>query len=97
MRRLFEEMDLLDKDLGVIGRDSKKMVEHLVKKHEILEKYAKMARDHQTKFEITSTRADIFCQILLFQFKTEFEEDIAKIFSRLDDLETKIQDLGSKQ
>lgn len=95
MDELEKEMSLLNKEMEEIERDTRKMVDILVKKHQVLLEYEEKAPNPIDQFKINTMRSDIFCQILIFQFKAELEEDIAKIVSRLDNLETKLQELGS--
>jgi hypothetical protein len=97
MDELVKEMNLIHKEMEIVGRNTKKTLDLLVKKHGILEEYEHKAPTLTEEFKINTMRGDIFSQILIFQFKLEFEEDIAKIFSRLDDLETKVKDLSARK
>jgi hypothetical protein len=52
-----------------------------------------MANDITTRFNISSRREDIFLEVMIYKVKADMEDDMAQIFTRLDDLETKVQAL----
>jgi hypothetical protein len=56
-------------------------------------KYENMANDITTRFNISSRREDIFLEVMIYKVKADMEDDMAQIFTRLDDLETKVQAL----
>ena len=93
MDELVRETALIDKEMERVGRDNtQKILELMAKKFNIITVYEDKASD-RLKFEIGTIKRDIFSQIMAIQIKADFEEDIAKIISRLDTLETKVQDL----
>jgi hypothetical protein len=72
--------------------NTRKILDLMTKKFNVISTYEDKAPD-VLKFEIGTVKRDIFSQIMESQIKADFEEDIAKIISRLDALETKVQDL----
>ena len=79
--------------------DSAKLLENLMERHRLYSRYeglAKKAKDSMRTFMISTMREDLFLQVMIYKIKADLEGDIAKIFSRLDDLETKIQESKEK-
>jgi tetrahydromethanopterin S-methyltransferase subunit G len=52
-----------------------------------------MATDITTRFNISTRREDIFLEVMIYKVKADMEDDMSQIFTRLDDLETKVQAL----
>jgi hypothetical protein len=42
---------------------------------------------------ISTRREDVFLGVMIYKVKADMEDDMAQIFTRLDDLETKVQAL----
>jgi tetrahydromethanopterin S-methyltransferase subunit G len=53
-----------------------------------------MATDITTRFNISTRREDIFLEVMIYKVKADMEDDMSQIFTRLDDLETKVQALA---
>jgi len=80
--------------------DSQGFLDCLMERHRLYSKYEHMAKaqgDPMRNFMISTMREDVLSQVMIYKIKVDVEGDMAKIFSRLDDLETKIQALGKKQ
>jgi hypothetical protein len=52
-----------------------------------------MATDIATRFNISTRREEIFLEVMIYKVKADMEDDMSQIFTRLDDLETKVQAL----
>ena len=95
-----ENAQILEKYSNFQRGDSQKMLEMTEERHRLYYKYEKIAKaqgDLLGELFISSMREDVFLQIMIYKVKVDVEGDIAKIFSRLDALETKIQNLERKQ
>jgi len=64
-----------------------------MERHKLYLKYEKMATDITTRFNISSRREDIFLEVMIYKVKADMEDDMAQIFTRIYDLETKVQAL----
>jgi hypothetical protein len=64
-----------------------------MERHKLYLKYENMANDITTRFNISSRREDIFLEVMIYKVKADMEDDMSQIFTRLDDLETKVQAL----
>ena len=72
--------------------DSVKFLENLMERHRLYSRYeilAKKAGDSMRTFMISTMREDLLLQVMIYKIKVDLEGDIAKIFSRLDALESK--------
>lgn len=64
-----------------------------MERHKLYLKYENMATDITTRFNISSRREDIFLEVMIYKVKADMEDDMAQIFTRIYDLETKVQAL----
>jgi hypothetical protein len=64
-----------------------------MERHKLYLKYENMATDITTRFNISSRREDIFLEVMIYKVKADMEDYMAQIFTRLYDLETKVQAL----
>jgi hypothetical protein len=101
IKRMLEEDALIREKLKNISQgDSQKFADVLFERHRLYVKYGDMAKaagDSQTSFNISLMRDGVMVQAMMFKIKGELEGDMAKIISRLDDLETRIQGLEPKK
>ena len=68
-----------------------------MERHRLYYRYETKATNEVVKSQISNMRAEIFTHVIIFKMKADFEDDIAKIISRLDDLETKVNDLSQRK
>ena len=64
-----------------------------MERHKLYLKYENMDTDITTRFNISSRREDIFLEVMIYKVKADMEDDMAQIFTRIYDLETKVQAL----
>jgi hypothetical protein len=64
-----------------------------MERHKVYLKYENMATDITTRFNISTRREDIFLEVMIYKVKADMEDYMSQIFTRLDDLETKVQAL----
>jgi hypothetical protein len=81
------------KRIDKVQRNSRAVIQLLMERHKLYLKYENMATDITTRFNISSRREDIFLEVMIYKVKADMEDDMAQIFTRLDDLETKVQAL----
>jgi hypothetical protein len=87
----------INKKIDKVQRNSRAIIELLMERHKLYLKYESMAADITTRFNISTRREDIFLEVMIYKVKADMEDDMAQIFTRLDDLETKIQALTQRK
>ena len=87
----------INERMDKVQGNTRATTELMMERHKMYLRYEKKETDEFLKFRISTMREDAFTQVMLFKVKGDVEEDIAKIFSRLDDLETKIQSLNQRK
>jgi hypothetical protein len=95
-----EDALIREKQSKIMPGDSPKFLDCLMERHRLYSKYENIAKatgDVQRAFMISGMREDVLSQVMIYKIKVDLEGDIAKIFSRLDDLETKIRDSNPQQ
>jgi hypothetical protein len=99
-RMLEEDALIREKIKNIPPGESQKFADQFFERHRLYAKYADMARaagDSQRSMYISLMREGLMVQAMMFKIKGELEGDMAKIISRLDDLETRIQYLEPKK
>jgi hypothetical protein len=81
------------KRIDKVQRNSRAVIQLLMERHKVYLKYENMATDITTRFNISTRREDIFLEVMIYKVKADMEDDMSQIFTRLDDLETKVQAL----
>jgi len=74
--------------------NTRKVLDLMMEKHRLYHKYEIEETDPEFRFKKSTLRQEVFIQIMIYKVKADLEDDIAKIFSRLDDLETKVNSLN---
>jgi hypothetical protein len=83
----------INKRINKVQSNSRATIELLMERHKMYLKYENMAADITTRFNISTIREDIFLKVMIYKVKADMEDDMAQIFTRLDDLEVKVQAL----
>jgi len=94
IEQLKAEDIILNERMATVQGDSRKMLELLMERHKNYHRHENQATDPTLRVQISNMREDVFLQIMIYKIKADFEDDIAKIISRIDDLETKVKNLS---
>jgi hypothetical protein len=99
-RMLEEDALIREKIKNIPPGESQKFADQFFERHRLYAKYENMAKaagDSQRSLYIGLMREGLMVQAMMFKIKGELEDDMAKIISRLDELETKIRDPEPKK
>lgn len=88
--------DEINAEIDKAERDPDKILILLGKRYKNYKEAIRSTSEPILKLTISSMQGDVINQMALFQMRKDYDEQIASIITRLDDLESKIQNQGQK-